>query len=218
MSYFFYGSPYVKQQGNTEQHALFNFVVGRFVVVHPDQHLLNTVKNLFSSRYQLILCSLHTAKNFHADIIDNSICYNWTMSNAHMMRATRFPEADAVPFACDYLLELDNIDTQEKIWMDREYFWYACTWIYAITNFVNPAWNHDRFIDREMLVYADPGFVSCDQSYNIDSLRQQVFSIIYQTFDFAEAEKKIRSVIEQHERYFDAWKIDIKKINLSIDR
>jgi len=218
MSYFFYGSPRIAQSGRLEQYGLFNFVIGRFVLVHPDQQILNTVKKLFSSRYQLILCSIHSAKNFNPELIDNTVCYNWSTHSQSTMRATRFPEFDILPIECDELLECEAIDTQEQIWLDKEYFWCACTYIDLLTKDISRIGSHyHKFLDEELPMYASQLFNSADSSNNVCDLRKKIYSVIYQNFNFTEAEHEIKSILEKHQKNCYGHE-DIKKINISIDR
>ena len=217
LPYFFYGSAKKDTSGRTQQYGLFNFVIGRFVLVHHDRAMLDAVKKLFSSRYQLILCSLHTAENFSDGLIDNLVCYNWTMCNVSTIRATRFPEFDIDPFECKQLIELEAFDTQEQIWKDRIYFWMVSSYVALLTNDVQRLGIYHKFIMEELPFFASAEFIAQDRSASIFDLRQQIYSVFYQTFDFKEAENKIQPILKNYATNSHGT-TDIKTLDLSIDR
>jgi hypothetical protein len=216
-AYFFFGSAYGGDSGPSRQYGLYNFVVGRFVLVHHDQMILNTVKKLFSSRYHLILCALHTAQNFSDNLIDNSVCYNWAIHNASSLRATRFPEFDIDAFPCELLMELDEFDKGEQIWKDREYFWMAACYVALLTKDIARLGRYHSFISEELPIYASKAFGDIDSPNAIFQLRHEIYRQCYQIFDFAKAETKIQLLVKNfHANHYSIG--DLSRLDLSIDR
>lgn len=217
MSYFFVGCARPDESGRPRQYALYNYVVGRFVVTHFDVHVLNTVRKLFSSRYQMILCDLHDAKNFRPDLVDNMCCYNWGVRNSASMQATRFPEFDQRTFACEELVERGPLDENELIWIDREYFWCACSYVTLLTNETYRLGVYNQFISEEMLALAGDSLDTSQFLDPITTLKQQIYSAFYNEFDFDKAQDRIKAAVRNYRNTRHGHN-DIETLDLSIDR
>jgi hypothetical protein len=86
--YFFYGAA-IDNPGQYCQYGLYNPVLDCFVLVHSDLSMLRLLLKLFSSRYYLILCRLDLAQNFDKNLLDNSVCINWTVENSDQFLFTK---------------------------------------------------------------------------------------------------------------------------------
>jgi hypothetical protein len=217
--YFFFGSALRHESGEIKQYGLYNFVIGRFVLIHHDPLILNTVKKLFSSRYQLILFCLHTAENFSDELIDNQVCYSWSIHSEYSLRSTRFPEFDTDPIECRRLLELDTaVDEQEQIWKDRDYFWMVACYVKFLTKDIGKLGlgNYHTFISEELPFYASTEFNTIDQPNLIVELRQKIYSTFYQNFDREAAESQIKMILENIKEKSHGI-INIADLDLSIN-
>ena len=216
MSYFFHGSAYPREPHVIKQYGLYNSVIDRFVLTHHDPRILNGVRKLFSSRYHLLLCSLHTAENFSHGLIDNLICYNWSMRSSSNLRVTRFPQFDVDPISCEHLIELGSIDQQEQIWKDREYFWMAAQYVWYFVDHIWELGQYHPFINEELPIYASDEFRSTDQVNLPVELRNKIYAVFYRTFDSTVAEAQIKLILEDAKKHY--WGTDGLKLDLSIDK
>jgi hypothetical protein len=73
--FFFWGC------GEPTQYGLYNPVVDRLVFVSDNYDILEYVVFLMSSKIRLLIVPLHTAPNFKIDLIDNTCCSNWSITN-----------------------------------------------------------------------------------------------------------------------------------------
>jgi hypothetical protein len=73
--YFFWGC------GQPVQYGLYSPVVDRLVCVDHDYQLFEYVMFLLSSKIRLLIVPLHCATNFEINMIDNTCCTNWGITN-----------------------------------------------------------------------------------------------------------------------------------------
>lgn len=208
--WFFYGAAKPDSQGRYQQYGLYNPVVGRFALVHHDKEVLRWVAKLFSSRYNLFLCDISASRHFSANLIDNSVCHNWTIKDVRNIGFTRFPNHDADPFVSSELVDLGPIPEDELLVKDFEYLCFASTWI-SLLFFEIP-----RLVSEPYLKYLAEDIPRWS-TYNyplhpVVRLRDQICSIIYREFVFDTAQEEISKIIEN----YDNGKI--KQLDLRIDR
>jgi len=76
--------------GNTTEHrslyGLYNAVVDCFILVTPSLGSANKLKTILSSRYELILIELSSADNFTPNLIDNTVCTNWSFEGKNQIK------------------------------------------------------------------------------------------------------------------------------------
>ena len=77
-TYFRLGLP---RDSNSPHLALYQPVLDRFLLVLDDLEIAQEVRLLANGRYVLHVCDLRTAVNYTANLIDNTVCQNWSLSN-----------------------------------------------------------------------------------------------------------------------------------------
>ena len=73
--YFFWGC------GRPVQWGLYSPVTDRFVCVDSDYQIFEHLVFLLSSKIRLLIVPIHCAPNFKIDLIDNTCCTNWAVTN-----------------------------------------------------------------------------------------------------------------------------------------
>jgi hypothetical protein len=148
--YFEFGKPYFPDR---QQHwAFYEPVFGRFLFTSSstDIGILQEIRMLCSSRYNLILCDLQTADNYNINLIDNLCCENWAMTN-------QVDITDIMTHHYDYNVETlipVNADQDPQILREK-------TWIQFVNYWVN--WKRTRLF--------------CNHWENISSFVETVFDI-----------------------------------------
>jgi hypothetical protein len=74
-TYFFWGC------GKPVQYGLYSPVMDRLVCVDNDYQVFEYVMFLLSSKIRLLIVPLHLAPNFEIDLIDNTCCTGWGITN-----------------------------------------------------------------------------------------------------------------------------------------
>jgi hypothetical protein len=121
---FEFGTPYFP---NRQQHwAFYEPVLGRFLFASAttDISVLQEIRMLCSSRYNLILCDLQTADNYCIDLIDNLCCENWSMTNQVDITNIMEPHYNynvktLIPVAA----APDSVVQEEKKWIQFVNYW-----------------------------------------------------------------------------------------------
>jgi hypothetical protein len=95
--YFFWGSAF------PNQYALYSPAVNRFILVDASDQMLEYACFLLSSKINLVIVPLHTARNFGTDIIDNSCCADWGIEKSR--ESTRKLVPALFSARCSYYLD-----------------------------------------------------------------------------------------------------------------
>jgi hypothetical protein len=74
-TYFFWGC------GEPVQYGLYSPVMDRLVCVDKDYQWFEHAVFLLSSKIRLLIVPLHCAPNFQIDLIDNTCCSQWSITN-----------------------------------------------------------------------------------------------------------------------------------------
>lgn len=192
--FFFYGVADIKQHGDEHkplQYALYNPIIDCFVLTSSDLETLHLVSLLFSSRYNLILCRLDQADNFRNNLIDNSICMNWTLSRSNSLNFTRFPKFNKVAHIVTHL-ENDTNNNLLKLNFskDLEYLWATVQWISRLNTIINESSQHIPFIEDFL-----KQFLQLPIETKESKLKQEIYSTIYYDFEFSSARSKIEKLL-----------------------
>ena len=67
--------------GNPVQYGLYSPVVDRFLCVGNQYKVFEYVVFLMSAKIGLLIVPLHSAPNFEPDLVDNTCCTQWSVSN-----------------------------------------------------------------------------------------------------------------------------------------
>jgi len=112
---------------STPVYALYNPIVDCFFLVHTNLDTLKELVFLFSSKLTFKICLLNTSSNYNKDLIDNSVCANWTFSNKSDLLITRFPSIDEV-LNIDRLVEKTNHQLPWKFKEIQSFLMHAVHW------------------------------------------------------------------------------------------
>ena len=80
--YFVWGSAIEHQP----LYGLYNSVVDCFILVTPDLDKADKLKTILNSRYDLILVELSAADNFTLNLIDNTVCTDWSFVGKNQIK------------------------------------------------------------------------------------------------------------------------------------
>jgi hypothetical protein len=106
-TYFFWGC------GESIQYGLYSPVMDRLVCVDSDYTVFEYIVFLMSSKIRLLIVPLHHAPNFSVDLIDNTCCTQWTITNwpeQSLDRKFSFPQKKETFFfdTCGDLIQKSN--------------------------------------------------------------------------------------------------------------
>lgn len=184
--YFFYGSSAIDSSGQHVQFGLFNAIDNRFVLTSTRDDVLIWLSFLFSSRYNLSVYRLTTAKNFQPNLIDNEVCTRWTIGKEQMLRFTRYNEWRDVTDVISLVECTDPIHPGLLV-NDIPYLMAGHQWIDSCL-FRCQTLGIDHILTNKLidLPLVDPVIDAC----------KHIFDIIYNEPDFQQA----RMLIEPYEK------------------
>lgn len=127
--FFEYGCP---DEFGKPHYGLYQPALDRIVFTVDDLEIAQEIVLLMSSRFNLFIYDLSGAENYSPNIIDNTCCENWSVSNCHEIKLTHshreIPCMDAevlLPKGApdDWILDSDK-DWMQSIWhWVRFQFW-----------------------------------------------------------------------------------------------
>jgi len=91
--YFFYGCPEVGQPDCI--YALYQPVADCFLICTTSWRTANKLKMLLSSRYSLHIVEITKAQNYQHNLIDNTVCENWSFADRNLLNINSLPSHDA---------------------------------------------------------------------------------------------------------------------------
>jgi hypothetical protein len=111
-TYFFWGC------GQPIQFGLYSPVMDRLVFVDDNSQLFEYVIFLLSNKIRLLIVPLHCAPNFQIDMIDNTCCTNWSITDwppESLNKKFNFPKNKRTFLfdTCGKLIEKSNKDLTE---------------------------------------------------------------------------------------------------------
>lgn len=99
--------------------ALYQPVLDRFLLVLDNLAVAREVRMLASGRYALHICDLRSARNYTPNLVDNTVCSQWSLSNPQDISVWRdfLGEITSVDL-CQELGPVQNFDTStEQQWL-----------------------------------------------------------------------------------------------------
>lgn len=187
-TYFFWGC------GKPVQYGLYSPVVDRLVCVDNDYQWFEYVMFLLSSKIRLLIVPLHCAPNFKVDMIDNTCCASWGITNwpaealygkfeIPVIRKNFFFET------CGELIEKSNKDLKEI--QNFIFLSYHVLKFFKLNITLNQNYQYQMFSNLVKLPFGN-----FDQ---IKDLELACNRIIYLSNDYTEAEEKIKLLIQSAE-------------------
>jgi hypothetical protein len=186
--WFFYGCA---DNDSTPAYALYEHVSDCFFLIHHNRDLLYQLVPLFSSRYILNVCLLNSAANYRYDLLDNSVCKNWTIANKFQIPFAKFPRPGT-------LIETELLvpKSSSNPWNfenEQSYLMAACAWLQLLDIEQNKKRDGEDFYQSS---YSVPG---CPIPDMWSKVRCDLTKILYTEFDVDKAENKINQLFETHE-------------------
>jgi hypothetical protein len=178
--------------------ALYQPVMDRFLFVIQDLELAKEMIYLASSRYGLYPCDITTADNYHHNILDNTCCQNWTMSNRGLRSLITGYHVSVIKV--NQLVEVgayqDFDVAQEQSWLQMVYLY---TRLCKIARQSYPWFEAQQFV-RNTLSYR----FNCDLDQLVESINQ-IRRELYLGRDIQSTESNIQDIIKRnpylHRRY-----------------
>ena len=106
------------------QLALYEPVMGSFLLILDDLDVARHVKILTSSRYQLLICCLDPVIHGRTNLIDNACCEQWSIPDDQFDLGTIIKQLD--PLVLTQILPQYSPDPQvyaEKSWLQMVWHW-----------------------------------------------------------------------------------------------
>lgn len=208
-SYFFHGAA-VDNPGLYCQYGLYTPMLDCFVLTHSDPKILQLLSKLFSSRYYLTLCRLDLAQNFNKNLIDNSVCTNWTVGNTDQILFTKIQSFTSKEIVVSQLKEkTHSVPADDLLIQDLEYLFAAASWLNLLEHqkYRTQLWPVVYSAFEEIL----PDQCGLSEPHPYKELCDKIYKIIYTEFEFDQA----RTLIE---KTFSEYSHDISPVDLCIDR
>jgi hypothetical protein len=189
--WFFYGCA---DNEFTVTYALYEHTSDCFFLVDTDEKSMKDLAFLFSSRYQLTICQLNTAHNYLPELIDNTVCVNWTLTNKQDIPIARFPRPHMIVSA-EGLVEKSNNNLPWNYNNEQNYLMAAKHWLShpALKGYPTALAHWGDFYHTSSMVPGAPfenRFV-----YTLSQIKK----IIYQEFDLPTAHQKINQLLTTYE-------------------
>jgi hypothetical protein len=187
-TYFFWGC------GKPVQYGLYSPVVDRLVCVDDDYQWFEYVMFLMSSKIRLLIVPLHCAPNFQVNMIDNTCCTSWGITN--------WPDKSldwkfSVPLkkrnfffdTCGDLIEKSNKDLVEI----QNFIFLSCHVLkfFKLNTILNQNYQYQMFSNLIKLPFAE--------FEQIKEIELNCNQTIYLSNNYSEAEEKIQSLVSTAE-------------------
>jgi hypothetical protein len=170
--------------------ALYEPIFGRFLFISKEQDisLLQEIRMLCSSRYNLWLCDTGTADNYSPKQIDNVCCENWSITNIVPINVLM-----AKPIGVETIIPCNTIKSpsiqEEKNWIQFVNYWVS--WIRDNRYHSRFAWTAiDSFVGEMFGTETD------NELWRFDKLSQKIRLELYTGLDIESTENKIINWID----------------------
>jgi len=190
-----YGLP---PEENDTVYGLYSPATDCFVGVEYNLRVATHITYLMSSKIFLFLVNLNSAKNYKLNLIDNTVCENWTISDIDKI-------ADLMPdcLGNEYQIDaLENIVKEKNLHIAKLKEWAKlCAF-----------WSRVIFTAKE-LIYSNSkiddflnNFLDLDVNYGISDIEKKVYTLLYFSKDPNTTHQNILSIVKQHPVLFQVAK------------
>ena len=181
--YFFYGYPKYK---NENIYALYQPVTDCFLLCTSNLHTANNVKILLSSKYSLYTVKLNSASNYQPNIIDNTCCENWTLSNRDEMLINRIGRGTPTVEAQELCATSPKISVD---WShEKKYAMLCCHWFDKLDCHTTDG---EKLAN---LINLDPSLKEID----FNKIKSQIFYLLYRGRDVLSVQHEISQLVNEH--------------------
>lgn len=177
-------------------YGLWEPVTSRFLFVVGELEYAETLRLAASARYSLFVTKISCAENYYYNIIDNSCCNQWSMSNSQDVFTSQ-PGKFLKPVSVVKLIPCTEYE-QWELDREMEYLQICLWWIKFVNSNKQVGWyEFDRFIAR---IYSELEF---DTKHNL-------FDTIYRL------ETQLLRCLHQYRNNHDVWENCMSLINQSL--
>lgn len=180
--YFFWGC------GKLVQYGLYSPVTERILFVDDDIDVLEYVMFLMSSKIRLLIVPLHTATNFNINLIDNTCCTQWSITNwpVHSLEGKFDLATNRKRFIVDQCGQL--VEKSNKILSDVQNFIFLSYFVIKFFKFSHNSL-YRIFSNLIKLPFSDFD--------DIKKIEYQCYQIIYSSTDYELAKEKTKRLYDQ---------------------
>lgn len=175
--YFFWGC------SDPVQYGLYSPVVDRFVCVGDQYDLFEQVIFLMSARIQLLIVPLHHAPNFEPNLIDNTCCTQWGVTNwpANSLTLTYKAPITRKHFVVDTCGELFERSNKDLIDI-QNFIFLSCHMISLFR------------INCQYHIFSKLIQLPFNTYEQVAKLERQCYQSIYLSTDYSETKKQVSSL------------------------
>jgi len=194
--HFHYGCPSTK----IKHWALYEPASQRFLFTsdHQDLDILQEIRTLCSSRYNLFLFDISTAENYHPNIMDNTSCENWSIhkefddrhfNDSMLMHRPIIETTKLIPSGSTEIAE--SMIQEQKEWIQFVNYWV----LWLRNGILNHYWDIvDKFIEDTMgLKFEDP--LDFDYYENTSTQARAIRRALYLGRDIQSTQNKITKLM-----------------------
>jgi hypothetical protein len=188
--YFDWGMPSTNQE---HQFGLWEPVLDRFLLVGVDPQNINDLRMIASSRYLLFVCDLSEAANYTPNLLDNSCCENWTLSNKKSIELGKFAR-HINPVKVEELI-LCHSNIEWNVESEKSWLLFAYHWLKFLKHLkVNSQWYfYDRFIKNFIHTSIDK---TSDYYDHIENTEKFIIKSLYLGQDIDTVDKEITDFLK----------------------
>ena len=191
IDYFDYGLP---PDNESNVYGLYSYSLDRIIAIHHNTDLMKQVMVLLSPKIRLQIINLSSAKNFSPNIIDNSVCYNWSVEYTDFVGVLSV--YNKIIFA-DSLYEIENSAEGLQNLQDLAK-WTQLTFFYC-----------DIFNNIKKYQFQDKSFNEAFMTDMLDipkiqsrfrEVEKTIYKTIYFENDYQTANEKILAMVNSYPR------------------
>jgi hypothetical protein len=188
---------------NNIQIGLWQPSLDQFLLVLCDVAMAEQLKLIASPRYDLFVCKLNSADNYFHNLVDNSCCENWTLSNKKDINTSNI-SLFADPIEVKHLNHSMNSNwniQQEKNWLQMCWFWLK--FLNHLKSYHGKWYYYDRFVKK---IWPDSSLPRGDYYNNIDTVETHIYKTLYFGQDLNLAHSDIKQfIIDNDATISDIW-------------
>jgi hypothetical protein len=192
--YFFWGSACK----NKSLYGLFSAVADCFLLVTDDLHTVKQLQTVLSSRYELLIVEISCAENYASDLIDNTVCTQWSFMDRTQIKLGKLNVLHDKIFTakvlCSSTCTLDWFPEQEQ-----KYALMCAYWIKILANQKQYHLYDTRTFDN---------FLSLPEldSNEFEQMSCKIYLLMYLGQDTDRVDQQIQDLVDENQLLF--WKSD----------
>jgi len=177
--------------GEPVQFGLYSPVIDRLVCVGRKYELFEHVVFLMSSKIRLLIVPLHLAPNFEIDLIDNTCCTQWNVTNwppnsLDMKFNVPIRRENFVTDTCGELNE-----RPDKVLADIQNFIFLSCYVIQLFKFSN---------NYQYRIFSNLVEMPFDNYDIVKNLEQQCYQTIYLSCDYFVVKSKVEQLCQLAEK------------------